>query len=106
MIFYTQHGAASEMCTRPSGKRCEMCTQPSGKRRGHTKLSIHVDSLRGSSVELGTIQNILAWHLRIYNTHKLNIRGTRLPTATAHASCESVCACVRWGRSVIGLLLA
>ena len=43
-----------------------------GSWHGHTHVLGHVrlDSLRGSSVKIGTMQRRLAWSLLKYDTHK------------------------------------
>ena len=45
-------------------------TDPFKFTRAMTCPMKEVDSLRGSSIKLGMIQRILAWHLRKDDTHK------------------------------------
>ena len=75
---------------------------------GHTCLVQHYlsDSLRGSSVKIGTIQRRLAWPLRKDDTHKSRsvsnfLNFSRVPPFRAsnylyfECGCVCVCVCVR-----------
>ena len=53
---------ARAVCSHPDG--CKESVHPSGP------VHCHLDSLRGSSVKIGTIQRRLAWPLRKDDTHK------------------------------------
>ena len=58
--------------------RIDICPSPDTHENAHIHVRIHVyyhtsyfsDSLRGSSVRIGTMQRLLAWPLREDDTHK------------------------------------
>ena len=60
-------------CLPSASEPCQPCCKSERGRRLPSKTSKHkqvsMDSLRGSSVKIGTIQRILAWPLRKNDTH-------------------------------------
>ena len=54
-------------------------------RSASEQLTLFLDSLRGSSVKIGTIQRRLAWPLRKDDTHKSRSVNNFLPDRQMHA---------------------
>ena len=79
------HELSRGACRAVNGSHC--------KNHSHSKkmLTLNSDSLRGSSVKIGTIQRRLAWPLRKDDTHKSrsvnNFLSERVPTS-AHPTTQ------------------